>query len=77
MEVINDIMMTCCILHNMIVDDEEDVTGLEDIWIDLQKDNLPAQRGLSFDELMARIIDVQNENTRFSLRRDLIEHLGE
>ena len=73
MEVINDIMMTCCILYNMVVEDEKDVTGFENILIDLQKNNLPAQRGLSFDDLMARTIDVQNEDTHFSLKEDPIK----
>ena len=58
MEVINDIMMMCFILHNMTVEDEEDVRELEDILVDLQENNLPAYRGLSFNDLLAGTIDV-------------------
>ena len=35
MEVINDIMHTYCILYNMIVEDEQNVDGLEDTIADL------------------------------------------
>ena len=31
METIEDIMFACCILHNMIIDDEHGVSGLENI----------------------------------------------
>jgi hypothetical protein len=76
MEVINDIMHTCCILHNHIVEDEQNVEGLEDIIADLQvNDGIPIQRPLSFDHLLAGTIDVHNEDTHYSLRGDLIEHL--
>ena len=36
MEFINDIMHTCCIFHNMIVEDEQDVHDLEDFISELQ-----------------------------------------
>ena len=38
MDVINDIMFTCCILHNMIVEDEQDL-DLQDIVQDLHDEN--------------------------------------
>jgi hypothetical protein len=75
MPVINDIMHTCCILHNMIVEDEQNVEGLEDIIADLPVNEGPVQRGLSFGELVAGTIDVHNEATHYSLRGDLIEYL--
>jgi hypothetical protein len=75
MPVINDIMHTCCILHNMIVEDEQNVEGLEDIIADLPVNEGPVQRGLSFGELVAGTIDVHNEDTHYSLRGDLIEYL--
>jgi hypothetical protein len=76
MEVINDIMHTCCILHNMIVEDEQNVEGLEDIIAELQgNEGIHVQRGLSFDELLAGTIDIHNVDKHYSLRWDLIEHL--
>jgi hypothetical protein len=52
------------------------VEGLEDIIADLQVNSAnPVQRPLSFDQLLAGTIDVHNEDTHYSLRGDLIEHL--
>jgi hypothetical protein len=74
--VINDIMHTCCILHNMIVEDEQNVEGLEDIIAELQgNEGIHVQRGLSFDELLAGTIDIHNVDKHYSLILDLIEHL--
>ena len=50
MNLISNIMFTCCILHNMILGDKEGVEGLDDIIGDLHEGNVPMQRGLSFNE---------------------------
>jgi hypothetical protein len=75
MEVIRDVMFTCCILHNMILEDEKDVEGLEDILADLYANNVPIQRGMTFESLVANTIELENSDTHFGLRGDLIEHL--
>jgi hypothetical protein len=75
MDVISNIMFTCCILYNMIIDDKEGVEGLDDIIGELHEGNIPMQRGLSFDEFMASTMDIANTVTHFGLRGDLIEHL--
>jgi hypothetical protein len=75
MEVINDIMFTCCILLNMIVKDEKDVEGLEDIMPELQGDAMPCQRGLTFDDLLTTTIEIENIDAHYGLRGDIIEHL--
>jgi hypothetical protein len=72
---ISNIMFTCCILYNMILEDEQDVEGLEDIIAELQQDAEPLNRGLSFQELLAGTIELENRDTHFNLRGDLIEHL--
>jgi hypothetical protein len=46
------LLVTCCILHNMILEDEAGVEGLEDILGDLLDDAPLLQRGLTFDELV-------------------------
>jgi hypothetical protein len=75
MEVISNIMFTCCILHNMILEDEKDVQGLEYIISELEGNVLPMQRGLTFDQLVRSTIELENEDTHYGRRGDLIEHL--
>ena len=77
MEVIADIMFACCILHNMILDDERDVEGLDDLIPELMEGAVPLERGLTFDNLVSSTIAIENVDTHFSLRGDLIEHLWE
>ena len=57
MEVINDIMFTCVILHNMIVEDEQ---GLEDddIFDDLQEGDIILDRGVSFEDFLSTSIEL-------------------
>ena len=38
---------------------------------------MPVERGLTFDNLVASTIDIENSDTHFSLRGDPIEHLWE
>jgi hypothetical protein len=59
----------------LILDDEEDVEGLEDIIGDLAENNIPVDRGLSFEELTTATRAIENSGTHYSLRGDLIEHL--
>jgi hypothetical protein len=75
LDFISSIMFTCCILHNMIVEDEQDIEGLQDIITELQQDVPPLRRGLSFQELLAGTIELENRDTHFNLRGDLMEHL--
>lgn len=78
-EVMSDFMFAYCILHNMILEDEVDVAGLDDIFGDrdgdvhARVDHL--QRGLTFDQLLTSTVELENQDTHFSLRGDLIEHL--
>lgn len=75
MDVISNIIFACCILHNLILEDKCDVLGLENILAELRDGSLPLRTGLSFEDLMTSIRDLQNENIHDELRRDLIEHL--
>ena len=75
MDTISDIMFVCCILHNMIIDDERDVPDLENILAPHFSGNVPLPRGLSFQQLVANTHEIENEDTHYELRGDLIEHL--
>jgi hypothetical protein len=59
----------------MILEDEAGVEGLEDILGDLPDDAPPLQRGLTFDDLVQGQIELENADTHYELRGDLIEHL--
>ena len=75
MDTISDIMFACCILHNMTLEDERDISRLENIISRLVDENVPLRRGLSFEALMNDTIEIENEDLHYSLRGDLIEHL--
>jgi len=60
MEVISNIMFTCCILHNMILEDEEGVEGLEDIIGDLETHTVPMHRELTFGQLLESTCEIEN-----------------
>jgi hypothetical protein len=75
MNIIADIMFACYILHNMILDDEQDVPGLENILAPEFGGNVPLRRGLSFEELATSTSEIENKDTHYGLRGDLIEHL--
>ena len=68
-------MIACMILHNMILDDKEDVEGLEDIIGDLVENNILVDKGFSFEEFTTTIRTIENNDTHYSLREDLIKHL--
>ena len=50
MDTISDIVFTYCILHNMILEDDRDVPGLENI-ISIDE-NVSLRMGSSFEALM-------------------------
>ena len=62
-DVIQDIMFTCCILHNMILDNERDVEGLEDLIPYLIDAAMSVERGLTFDNFVSSTIDIENSDT--------------
>ena len=71
METISDIMFVCVILHNMIIDDEK-ALELEDLNL---RGPAVLSRGLTFEDLMMGTRKIENEDTHYSLRGDLIQHL--
>ena len=75
LDTIADIMFLCCILHNMILEDESDVPGLENVLGNAAVDNVPMQRGITLDQFTTRTAEIENADTHYALRGDLIEHL--
>ena len=72
---ISDIMFACCILHNMIFDDERGVQGLENILGAAFEDNVPIERGLTFEQLQEYTEEIKDVDMHYNLKGDLIEHL--
>jgi Plant transposon protein len=71
------IMRTCVILHNMIIEDERDDTGLDNDYdrssgssVELSNDTSP-----DFDAFLRRYRAIHNSAKHYQLRNDLIEHL--
>src|SRR5688572_29494631 len=71
------IMKACVILHNMIVEDERDDTGLDNDYDGPSGSlaELSYNTCLDFDTFMRRYHTVRNSEKHYQLRNDLIEHL--
>jgi hypothetical protein len=67
MDTISNIMFACCILHNMIVEDESDVPGLENILGGLGGFEAPLRRELSFEDLATSTRELEDEDTHYKL----------
>ena len=68
-------MFACCILHNMILDDEHDFPKLENILVGEFGGNMSLHRGLHFQELGIHTIEIETKDTHYILRGIFIEHL--
>lgn len=70
---IRDVMFTCYILHNMIIEDEEGL-GL-DLPCNLGTRRVPLQCDPGYEQLAAGTFEVEDRDTHYLLWGDLIEHL--
>ena len=68
-------MFACCILHNMILEDERDVPRLENVLGSAVVGNVALRRGMTLDEFTAHTEEIENADTHYALRGDLIENL--
>ena len=75
LDTIVDIMFACCILHNMIMEDEHDVPRLENVLGTAIIDNVALHRGMTLDQFTTHTEEIENEDTHYALRGDFIEHL--
>ena len=73
LETINDIMMCCIILHNMIIDDKQDL-NLEPIF-DRTIGGGQTRAHFTFRELHEGTWEIEDTNRHFALRNDVMEHL--
>ena len=72
------VMRACIILHNMIIEDERDVEGLEDIFGQPLEEVANVDRDTtnnSFSEFLERRVSVRDTRRSHQLRQDLIDHL--
>ena len=77
--VLHDIMTTCIIMHNMIIEDERDVNI--SITNYMKMPILQAERvvdeNIQFQEFLARHKQIKDKDAHIALRNTLIEHLWE
>jgi len=59
----------------MILDDESGVQGLENVFELAFDDNMPMERGLTFEQWLQDTEEKKDEDMHYSLRGDLIVHL--
>jgi hypothetical protein len=70
---LNDIMMTCIILHNMIVEDEQHNAGDTDFH-DIGDLAIPYNNNPDREAFVAAHHRLHDQNTHYQLQFDLIEH---
>ncbi|XP_043807662.1 uncharacterized protein LOC122722075 [Manihot esculenta] len=76
-EVLHDILTTCIIMHNMIIDDESDLSApIEDgrEFLDSTVE-MVVDETTRFDHFLARHKKIKDKDAHFALRNALIEHL--
>jgi len=61
-------MFACCILYNMILEDEHDVPGLENILGTAIVDNVALHRSMTLDQFTTHTEEIENGNTHYALR---------
>ena len=74
LDTIAGILFGCCIFHNMIMEDERDVPGLKNVLDNAIVDNVALGRGMTLNEFTTHTYEIENANTHYALRGDLIEH---
>ena len=77
--VLHDIMTACIIMHNMIVEDERDVTApiINHVQDPTSNVEMAVDENARFQEFLSRHRKFKNRNVHIHLRNALIEHLWE
>ncbi|PKU67236.1 hypothetical protein MA16_Dca015964 [Dendrobium catenatum] len=76
-DVLHDIITTCIILHNMIIEDERNLTGPIQVAREVPSPDveLVVDENTQFQEFIARHKQIRNQDAHIALRNALIEHL--
>ncbi|XP_042023931.1 putative nuclease HARBI1 [Salvia splendens] len=78
-EVLHDIMITCIILHNMIVEDERDLSSPIEVARNAPQPEvkMTTNEDVRFQEYLTRYAAIRNKNAHLELRNALVDHLWE
>ncbi|XP_059288995.1 uncharacterized protein LOC132042487 [Lycium ferocissimum] len=78
-EVLHDILTSCIILHNMIIEDERDLNApIQDAWEGPTPTvEMVVDENYRFEQFLARHKKIKNKDAHFALRNALVEHLWE
>jgi hypothetical protein len=71
MDTMDDIMLACCIMHNMIIEDEQDL-GLEDLFDPCSTIQVQSRRNWQY---IRGMVELEHSGRHFALKNDLIDHL--
>jgi len=76
-DVLHDIMTTCIIMHNMIIEDERDVDAATEDHTEapLSEVEMVLDENTRFQEFLARHRKIKNKEAHGVLRNALINHL--
>jgi len=77
--VLHDIMTTCIILHNMIIDDERDLEAPIEVEreVPFPEVEIVGNNNARFQEFLSRFRKIKDKEAHFLLRNALVDHLWE
>ena len=77
-EILHDIMTTCIILHNMIIEDERDLSApIEEATAPPPEVEMVVDEDVRFQQFMSRYRQIRDKDAHFALCNALIDHLWE
>lgn len=76
-KVLHDIMTSCIIMHNMIIEDERDINATIEEYVEVPSAEveMTGADDVQFQEFLARHKKIRDREAHFELRDALIEHL--
>jgi len=75
--ILHDIMTSCIIMHNMIIEDERDIDAPieERVEVPIEEVEMTGDDDTRFQEFLARHRQIKDREAHIELRNALIEHL--